>query len=760
MKKMVCFLISMVMVIGFAACNGRNKDSANVDKGSSNAVLKYMEEEIKPAKELKNPMAMQVNSQKQFVVYHGGTQKPEYLVLSADGKVQRKISCDFEGQGNLFALDSLDNLYIVCTLVNENGMEQCVYIVDPKGKQLDKINIGSLSANDPESYKKMVTGIAVDSKGNMILSRAYEQILMLSRDGKEQRTFGDAFYQSTSQKDSEDNLIIYGLDTASYQYTLQKYNSITGENLWSKTIDHKTRSGMTFSGDIPKMKCDRQDGSIYLLTDSGVTKFDSDGNSTGSILDFKEHTLLASGFTPTELCMDAQKSLYIMTTSVNNGVPANEGNFDFSFYRYSLQEVKEDNKIQLTLSVPASSRLLEVAVSKFNKANPGYRIVLQEAGSGTNGITVDEKYVNTLNTELMSGKGPDIISVAGLPYEKYIAKNIFVELTQLMTNDSTFEGNRFYTNLFDAMKHNGKLYTMPVCYTLNAVFPNRKALSDKAIAFHPATWTWDDFQSIADQASAENVYMVPPNVSYMGMLEVLLKGSYGRFIDMQANKASFDSQEFVKVLELAKRFGSDASESEANDPIGALFESAQRSTVLFAFQSIPDFIMLSSMKVLYGSDLEIANLPGSSAMENGAVFSGREIFAINRNSKNQKMAWEFIKILLSDEIQSMDDLYGFPVNRTAFRTKADKNNTLLSSEGIMISVSAGGSGEPVTPKALSEQEVDKVNRYIESLTVNSHFDPKIQEMIQVEAEGYFTGNKSAEEAARAIQSKVNIYLGE
>lgn len=47
--------------------------------------------------------------------------------------------------------------------------------------------------------------------------------------------------------------------------------------------------------------------------------------------------------------------------------------------------------------------------------------------------------VTTLNTELMAGKGPDIIYFADLPYKKYIDKNMFVNLGELM---KIFSGNK------------------------------------------------------------------------------------------------------------------------------------------------------------------------------------------------------------------------------------------------------------------------------------------------------------------------------
>jgi len=766
LKRLICFITVNILVIGLTACNNdKSKDTGSSGENivNSEQVLKYVEEEIEEIPELIKPGSAQINSKNQLVIQNAEAEKPEFLMIGDNGKVQDTITCDFDGQSILFAMDPQDNFYIVSVQMTELGIEQNIYRLDPHGKLLETITSDSLSLNGSDSYKKTVTGIAVDAVGNIFLSRVSGSILMLDSSGKEQRTFGGDLYKGTAQTDRENNLIIYGLDTANYQYTLQKFNTATGKNIWSKTIDRKVNGGISFSGDMPKLRCDPQDGSIYLLSDSGIEKFDTKGNRMEKALAFKEHTILASGFIPTDMCVDSQKTFYMTAMPLGvGGIPLDNSSSGFELYKYSLREIKEEDRTPISLSVPSSSRLIDVAVSKFNKANPGYRITVQEAGTGKAGDEDYERYVNTLNTELMTGKGPDIISVAGLPYEKYISKNIFADLTQKMADDNEFQQECFHMNLLDAMKYDGKLYSMPICFSLNALFPNQKALSDRNISFDHTTWTWDDFQSIVDRISmdeADDVYIVPPNVSCIAALEVLLQGSYGRFVDIKGKKAFFDSEEFVKMLEMANKFGSETPEYENQDPLESLFEAAQRGTVIFCPQSISDFMMLSTMKVLYGSGLDIVNLPGSDAGKTGGSFSCGEIYSINSNSKNKEKAWEFIKILLSEEIQGMDELSGFSVSKTALKARADRNNTLLSSDGIWISVGVSG-GEPVTPKALTGQEVARVEEYVENLSSYSHIDRKVMEIIQTETKGYFNGKKNAEETAKSIQNRVNIYLGE
>lgn len=753
-RKILCLVMAVSLMFGMTACK-KNKNEKDAQAGS----FVYVEKELGQINDLGAPGSMVLNPQGQPVIQNTTAEKPEFLVMGSDGKPERKIGCDVEGIVSAFTVDSNGNLYIAAAMADdENKVKQYIHIADSDGNVKRSIEVDSISQQIKEDINKAITGIAVDNEGNIILSRSQDSILVIGNDGKGKGTLGEAIFRGTAQADAENNAILYGIRLSDYKNILQKFNPDTGKNLWTTTFEPRREEGLSMR-ETNVIRCDPNDGSIYLLTGDGIEKFEANGNHTGKLLDFKEHTVLASGLQPKDFCVDSEGNIWLLTMesrlSSIPGAQENPGYLPkYSLYRYSLNQINDSDITPITLSVPSSSRLIEVAASKFNKDNPGYKISIKEAGVKKGKATYDEKYVNTLNTELMSGLGPDIISVAPLPYEKYISKNVLADLTGMMESDKQFRSEDYYGNIFDAMKTDGRLYAMPVCILINALLSNKKLIEDRGIIFDHATWTWDDFNEIANNASVgSGVYTIPPNTGY-----VLLSGSYRRFIDMHRKTAEFDSGEFEKMLDMAKRLGMDGS-SFSSDGLDAMFDTAARGTVMFSPQVIDGFIAISTTKVLFGSDIAIHNMPGVDDEPRGGSFSPSEAFAINNNSRHREKAWEFVKILLSEEIQTMDEMKGFPVNKKALRIKADKNNELLTSKGISIVVSAG-TGEPVTPEALTGQEISQLLEYVEGLETYCHMDNKVVEMIRNEAESFFAGKKTAAEAVKTIQNKVEIYLGE
>ncbi|MHB8061144.1 MAG: hypothetical protein ACYDG2_00710 [Ruminiclostridium sp.] len=68
----------------------------------------------------------------------------------------------------------------------------------------------------------------------------------------------------------------------------------------------------------------------------------------------------------------------------------------------------------------------------------------------------------------------------------------------------------------------------------------------------------------------------------------------------------------------------------------------------------------------------------------------------------------------------------------------------------------------VVPKdnILRQIDVDLVNKMIGELKTVPYSDTQADKIVSDEVKEFFSGKKTAEEAAKLIQNKMNIYLGE
>ena len=148
-------------------------------------------------------------------------------------------------------------------------------------------------------------------------------------------------------------------------------------------------------------------------------------------------------------------------------------------------------------------------------------------------------------------------------------------------------------------------------------------------------------------------------------------------------------------------------------------------------------------------------IAGIQSLADGSVpFGFTRGFAINNQSKNKKTAWAFLKFLLTKDMQLSSNLVnmGLPLNNEARIEKAE-----LTFSGALY-----GRSQVMNDQLKQAMEnyiaaVEKLSDNINCFTVQ---DTIISDIITDEARYFFYGNRTADEAARVIQNKADLYLSE
>jgi ABC-type glycerol-3-phosphate transport system substrate-binding protein len=152
-------------------------------------------------------------------------------------------------------------------------------------------------------------------------------------------------------------------------------------------------------------------------------------------------------------------------------------------------------------------------------------------------------------------------------------------------------------------------------------------------------------------------------------------------------------------------------------------------------------------------DDEIAGI--AAAVDGSVPFEYSKAFGINSRSKNKALAWAFLKFLLSQEMElsTSHEAGSLPLHNGARSAKAE----LLFSGAFM---DRGG-------QVMNDQMRRRMEQYRETVETMSdqinHFaitDSAVSDMITAEARFFLGGSRSAEETARVVQNKVDLYLNE
>ncbi|MBB6729952.1 ABC transporter substrate-binding protein [Cohnella zeiphila] len=428
-----------------------------------------------------------------------------------------------------------------------------------------------------------------------------------------------------------------------------------------------------------------------------------------------------------------------------------------------------NGKQTLAVSTLTEDRFLKDAVDRFEKAHPDIDVQIRESvpmdtsdGKGTSKMRAGEegppaadrdKYVNSVGTALLSGNAADLISISYLPVDKYLATGMFADWSPIVSQDTDFNMGDYYVHVLQGITDADKgWYAIPIDYTLNVLIGNKPAI-DQAGGVDDKTWTWEQFIALCQKiASTPNADGTTPQAlggfKPEDVLVYLTTTVYDRLVTKQGSISSFDEAAFKGYLEQVKQLYDSGAASSNLGNTSQVFSP-------MTMQMIQDLAILP--KVVGGGDGEVLSPPGS-GQDEGLPFDSDLAFALNDRSKVKPAAWEFIKFLLSEEIQSSASMMAFPVNQVAAKTRMDDFSKELQSGGDkMMFQPANG---PAQSLSITDDQMNTALALLPSVGKYERKDDKVIGMIKEETASYFSGGKSSDAVAKAVANRVRTYLNE
>lgn len=413
----------------------------------------------------------------------------------------------------------------------------------------------------------------------------------------------------------------------------------------------------------------------------------------------------------------------------------------------ALDMGKEDNtRITIAVSKP-DNRFMETAAEKFQKSNPGIVVEIKaytsmgetltqktESGAtlaiGENTDPGGEKYIKTINTELMSGVGPDIIDTIYVPCGKFADNGFLTDMSMIIQQDTSFDSSSYYENIMFANKYKGGLYSMPVGFWVD-LLTGKYELPQKVISDGLTLDVF--FKTAAEVLKAHGVketYVLFDNAE--DLFSRLLERNYKAFIKDDTKECDFTSGEFVKLIKQIK----EASDKKLlyTSEKHAASDKSWENIYFYSFGRV-EIYSLAAFKNPRENDFACAppSLTGETAI-GASIF---EEYGINNNSKSKGAAWKFIKFLISEEMQTSPELFLFPINKNAMAEKIKR----AKNTGTATELTAD---DPIFSK----------------ITVYADKDWKISKIVEEETKKYFDGQRTAEDTARIIQGRVDMMIKE
>ena len=392
-------------------------------------------------------------------------------------------------------------------------------------------------------------------------------------------------------------------------------------------------------------------------------------------------------------------------------------------------------------------------IINFNKTNSNYRIKVKEYMSDdyNSGLT-------QFNNDITSGNGPDIIDISNIDFKQYASKGVLEDLFPYMEKDGMNKSD-YLENVLKAYEVDGKLYGIISQFYVTTTVAKTSKVGDTT------GWTLSEMLDFAESGNPENIFQYGSRTS---IFYYCIYNNIDEFIDWEKSTCSFDSQDFVRVLEFANKFPEEPDYNNTEDEgTSAKLRSDKLLLMQTSLSSVQEYQMMNG---LFGEDVTYIGYPNSERKGNLIQATGGSA-AINAKSKHKDGAWEFVKTIISDEYQdslvSEHGSWGFPVKKSSLEKQFELDSTPEYYEDEngkqveQMKTSWGYDDFNIDIYAAKPEEVEAVRQIIASAERTSgSVNEELVNIITEETAPFFKGQKTAGETAEIIQNRISIYVKE
>ena len=509
-----------------------------------------------------------------------------------------------------------------------------------------------------------------------------------------------------------------------------------------------------------------EDGQAYFTTSVGISKIDMKNKKTEDFFSYNACPVNKERISSTEVVRCSDNNILLIDGPLSFSPYYLDGSTTAGFSIYDITKASTNpNAGKTVLELYATNGYVDQTISeaivRFNETNKEYFIEVtgrytadgvyyympdDSQDDVSNEMLQDNMSLNDkLAMDIMNGIGPDILIFT----DDMGRLNNSNNLADLSMDLGELDQDKYFTNVINAAKTDGKLYQLPVTFGIEGIHTDSGNAGASGLGF--TTKEYEEFLygplNGYDLDQAGQAYYFAN----------LFNAMSDKFISN--GKVDFSGPEFAELAEFVKNnvrekaptMDSDEMSNEKrfqNDSIARLVEYA--SIVMY----------LSGVNDMKGSRA-ILGIPSSDGR--GPMLTTILSVAVSAQAVNVEACAEFAKLLLSDEIQTKYAVSDhFTVNREVYK----KN------EGLILDYCNGARGnqefgidrrtfEPVKNRMkFTEDDMS----YLEKIILNcSHFnssDASVNIILIEEMPPYFLGQKDLNSVIKIAQDRAQKVLDE
>lgn len=415
-----------------------------------------------------------------------------------------------------------------------------------------------------------------------------------------------------------------------------------------------------------------------------------------------------------------------------------------SLYRLQSGESAEQTELRI-FQLYESDKMKEIA-AEYSRKHPETTIVVESIGRE------DDKTIllNRLMAQMTMGEGPDILMLSRDQLEILQDKGALASLSDAVPRELQ---EQIFKGVLLSGTIGNELYGIGSDVSVSTLLVSKEVWNEE-------TWTFQDVLAIMEEREKSgNPYDRFISLSYSmtaeNMLFNLALFEVGKenssLVDLEQGKCYFDTPEFIGLLEACRKYGeAPGSRSLTKDEQIAEMKNG-KALVYPANGNLASF---SRDMAMFGDEYRCVGYPTTGA--SGHAVNSYSLAAVNAGTQHYEAAVDFLNYLLSEEVQI--EWRGITTVRRDVLTAHVVGSPTRDTPAFIIH------GNSITPLDGKPDGTSWLQEYLEVLDAGVPeswmYNGGIRGIIREEAGAFFAGDKSAEDVAKLIQNKVQLYLDE
>lgn len=499
-----------------------------------------------------------------------------------------------------------------------------------------------------------------------------------------------------------------------------------------------------------------EDDSLFYVDSTGMYRFAYGGSVVEQIIDGSLNSIGTPNPGFVDYVEDSQGRFYLAVQSGENA--------KLLRYEYS-KDVETVPDTELTVYSLRENSFMRQAAVIFQKKYPDVYLNLETGMTGENAITVTDA-LKTLNTEIMAGKGPDILVMDGVPADTYIEKGMLEDLSGILQKVDEADG--ILENIYNPYQNeDGSVYTMPLKFVIPMIAGHQEDV-EKIHDLETLADTFEENKERYHMNALPAYYCVIPELLIQGMANV----SAGAWIKedgtLKEEAISDYLYQVYRMYQPAREIAEELMGDMQEEMIAQWMEENRT-------MSLTSSLLLDGTYQLglggIASSTDISDLYSTECEDNtitDRIWNGQEencfipVHSVGISSKaaEKDAAKKFVEFLFSQEGQRVGS-DGLPVNKAVYEDM-DYWKKAETDEGLWSSAYTDAAGE-MTFYDVRQAPDEVIMRILESgktLDKPSAVNEFILAAVTDSGKRYLKDEISLDEAVQAIMQEVNLYLSE